>query len=48
MEIEDIEDIIDKYGVERVLEDHRLSWAVVLQILDECRYIDLEDYTDEQ
>lgn len=48
MELEDIEYIIERYGVERILEDNRLSWALVLQILDECRYVDLEEYEDDE
>lgn len=42
-----IEDIIGRYGTARILEDHNLTVADVIEILDELRYIDLEMYLDE-
>lgn len=42
----EIEDLLDKYGLERILEDSGLVIADVIDILEETGFIDLEQYIE--
>jgi len=44
---EEILDMIEAYGFERILEDAGMKQADVLSILDELGFVDLEIYEDE-
>lgn len=44
IELEDIEYILDKYGLEKILADHQMTVAMALDVLESCRYVDLEQY----
>lgn len=41
---EDIIDLLDKYGIEWILDDCELSQTQALEILDELGFIDLDKY----
>ena len=41
---EDITDLLDKYGIEWILDDCELSQTQALEILDELGFIDLGKY----
>ncbi len=44
---EQITDISERYGLERILEDAYIDVPFVLEILNELGYIHLEAYADE-
>lgn len=46
MKKEDITDLLDKYGIEWILNDCELSQEQALEILDELGFIDLWKYLD--
>lgn len=41
------EELLERYGLERILEDAELNVAKVLIILDELHYLNLEQYEGE-
>lgn len=43
---DDITDLLDKYGIERILEDNQWKLCEILEILEELGYIHLDMYTD--
>lgn len=43
---DDITDLLDKYGIERVLEDNQWKLCEILEILEELGYIHLDMYID--
>ncbi len=47
MDAEDIKDILDKYGLETILQDAGLKEWEVLEVLHDRGFIDLEAYLDE-
>ena len=44
---EDIIELIEKYGIEWILDDCELSQAQALEILDELGFIDLGKYSSD-
>ena len=47
MDLEEVEELLDCFGFDQILEDFELSEADVLIILDELQMINLEGYLDE-
>jgi hypothetical protein len=43
---DDITDLLDKYGIERILEDNQWKTYEILEILEELGYIHLDMYLD--
>jgi hypothetical protein len=43
---DDITDLLDKYGIERILEDNQWKLCEILEILEELGYIHLGMYID--
>lgn len=43
---EQVEELVDAYGLERILQDSETDLIECLQILDELGYIYLEMYND--
>jgi len=43
----EIEDLLDRYGLYRILEDSGLVMADVIDILEELGFIDLEQYQND-
>lgn len=48
MKQEKIEDMIENYGLERILEDNRMSLVELLDIMENLGYLDLEMYCEEE
>lgn len=46
MKREEVTEILETYGLERILEDHHMDLPFVLELLDELGYINLEQYFD--
>lgn len=44
---EEIVDLIEAYGFERILEDSHMDKAFALSVLDELGFIELEMYEDD-
>lgn len=47
MKREEVTEILEAYGLERILEDHHMDLPFVLDLLNELGYINLEQYIDE-
>lgn len=47
MDLEEIEELLDSFGFDQILDDFELSEADVLIILDELQMINLDGYLDE-
>jgi hypothetical protein len=45
---ERLQDILDRYGLDRILEDNRWEIIDVLDLLEELGYINLEMYEEEE
>ena len=43
---DDITELLDKYGIERILEDNQWKTYEILEILEELGYIHLDMYLD--
>ena len=43
----EIEDILELYGYERILEDHNMTMTDVFDILVDSLFLDLEQYQHE-
>jgi len=43
---DDITDLLERYGVERILEDNQWKVSEILEILEELGYIYLDMYND--
>ena len=43
----EIEDLLDKYGLDMILEDSGLVMTDVIDILEELGFIDLEQYQND-
>ena len=43
---EEIQEIIDSRGLDTILEEHYLTWPLVLALLDELGYINLANYVE--
>jgi len=47
MKREEVTEILEAYGLERILEDHHMDVPFVLELLEGLGYINLEQYEDE-
>jgi len=47
MNREEVTEMLEAYGLERILEDHHMDVPFVLELLDQLGYINLEEYQDE-
>lgn len=47
MKQQEIEDILERYGLERILEDNLTTLTTVLDILVDLGYLDLEMYDED-
>lgn len=47
MNREQVTEILEAYGLERILEDHHMDLPFVLEVLDELGYLNLGEYVDE-
>lgn len=47
MDKEQIDDIIDKYGIDRILQDNGFNTTDVFEILDDLGYINLSMYIND-
>jgi len=47
METKDIEVILERYGLERILEDNRVTLLEIVDILEQLGYINLEMYQED-
>jgi len=47
VKLEEIENILERYGLERILEDNRVSLVEIVDLLVDLGYLDLEMYEDE-
>lgn len=47
MDKETIKDILDKYGLERILEDNQTTLVVLLDLLIDLGYLDMEMYLED-
>jgi hypothetical protein len=46
MRKEEVEYILEAYGLDRILEDNQMKLVDILEILNDLGYIDLEQYED--
>jgi len=44
MRKEEVEYILEAYGLDRILEDNQMGLVDILEILNDLGYIDLEQY----
>jgi len=47
MRKEEVEYILEAYGLDRILEDNQMDLVDILEILSDLGYIDLEQYNHE-
>jgi len=47
MKKEEVEYILEAYGLDRILEDNQMELVDILEILNDLGYIDLEQYNHE-
>jgi len=43
-----IEELLERYGLDRMLEDNYISLSEALQLLEDLGYINLEMYVDDE
>lgn len=46
MKLSEIEDILERYGLDRILEDNQMTLTEVLDLLVDLGYLELEMYDD--
>ena len=44
MDLDQIQEILERYGLKQILLDHMLNELAVLEILDDNGYINLKEY----
>jgi len=44
---EEVEYILEAYGLDRILEDNQMELVDILDILNDLGYLDLEQYEDD-
>lgn len=47
MKKEEVEYILEAYGLDRILEDNQMELVEILEILNDLGYLDLEQYENE-
>lgn len=47
MDVKEVEELLELYGLERILEDNRTSITEIVDILIDLGYLDLDMYLEE-
>ena len=47
MKLEEVKDILEAYGIDRILEDNRMTLADVIDIMTDLGYLHLDMYVFE-
>lgn len=48
MEDDEVEFILEKYGIDRILEDAQMTLVDVLSLMNELGYVYLDQYEEEE